>query len=150
MKSIFDKEAYQELSSRLEELTPGHQAKWGKMNVNQMLSHCQKVIQVALGEKDLKRPNFFVRFLLQFMNPMLYNDKAWIKGLPTAKEFVISDTEGFETEKAQLKALMKRMHYSKEYFKPSKEHPVFGKMKVWMWGQSGYKHLDHHFQQFGV
>lgn len=150
MKSIFEDLAYHELLSRLEKLTPEHQAKWGKMDVNQMLSHCQKIIQVALGEKNLKRPNFVVRFLLQFMKPMLYNDKPWKQGLPTAKEFVISNTDGFKTEKALLKKLITRMHYSKEYFEPSKQHPVFGKMKAWMWGQSGYKHLDHHFKQFGV
>lgn len=30
------------------------------------------------------------------------------------------------------------------------EHPAFGKMTSKAWGVPGYRHLDHHFKQFGV
>lgn len=30
------------------------------------------------------------------------------------------------------------------------EHPFFGKMTGEDWGHLMYKHLDHHFRQFGV
>jgi hypothetical protein len=150
MKSIFSKEAYQEILERLDELSPKHEAKWGKMNVNQMLKHCQKPIKLAFGEEEVKKPNFLMRLMIKFIKPTLYNDKPWKKGLPTAKEFVIKDEKDFETEKTELKLLIKRLHESESYFKPSKQHPIFGSMKFWMWGQSAYKHLDHHLIQFGV
>jgi hypothetical protein len=30
------------------------------------------------------------------------------------------------------------------------EHPAFGRMSRRVWGVLGYRHLDHHFRQFGV
>lgn len=150
MKSIFEEEAYEEVISRLDDLTPEKQPKWGKMSVKQMLRHCQKPIKLAFGEEKVEKPNFFMRLLIKFMKPTLYNDKPWKKGLPTAKEFIIEDTDDLEVEKSKLKDLIKRMHESKSYFEPSENHPIFGEMKAWMWGQSGYKHLDHHLKQFGV
>ncbi len=150
MKSIFNNDAYQELQNRLDKLSADNQAQWGKMNVNQMLKHCQKVIQVALGEIDINRPNIVIRLIMYVLRPTLYNNKPWKKGLPTAKSFVIKNTDEFETEKSKLRHLISRIHESKKHFEPSKKHPVFGKMKSWMWGQSAYKHLNHHFNQFGV
>ncbi len=150
MKSIFEQEAYNEVMIRLEELSKHDKAKWGKMNVTQMLKHCQKPIRLAFGEEKVEKPNFLMRLLIKFMKPTLYNDKPWKQGLPTAKEFVVKDENDFETEKEKLKKQITRMHNSEDYFKPSKRHPIFGDMKYWMWGQSGYKHLDHHFKQFGV
>lgn len=150
MKSIFNEEAYQEILERLDELSPEHEAKWGKMNVNQMLKHCQKPIKLAFGEEEVTKPNFLMRIFVKFMKPTLYNDKPWKQGLPTAKEFVVKDDNYFKTEKEKLKKLIGRIHKAEDFFKPSRKHPIFGEMKYWMWGQSGYKHLDHHFKQFGV
>lgn len=150
MKSIFKEQAFTEITSRIDNLSVNSTSKWGKMNVTQMLRHCQKPIKLAFGEEKVKSPNFFMRLLIRFMKPTLYNDKQWKQGLPTAKEFVIKNTEEFEVEKSKLKDLVERMHQSESHFKPSKRHPIFGDMKYWMWGQSGYKHLDHHLKQFGV
>jgi hypothetical protein len=62
---------------------------------------------------------------------------------------VIKDENDFDTEKQRLIELIHRIHKNENYFKPSKKHPIFGQMKSWMWGQSAYKHLDHHLKQFG-
>lgn len=150
MKSLFNIEAYTEIQERLKQLKPESQAKWGKMSVSQMLVHCQDVLKVALGEKDLSKPSFIVKLLIRFIKPSIYNDKPWKQGLPTAKELKIEDTESFEKEKEELKNLIKRVHKSEEEFKPSRKHPIFGNFKHWQWGQSSYKHLDHHFRQFGI
>lgn len=150
MKSIFDQKTYQEVLSRLDDLSAEHQAKWGKMNVNQMLKHCQKAILVAFGEEKITPPNVLVRFVLSFLKPTLYKDKPWKKGLPTAKEFVIVETDDFADERDTLKILITRFQKSEESFEPYKKHPVFGKLKPWMWGKWGYKHLDHHLKQFNV
>jgi len=150
MKSIFEEQAFREIISRIDNLSPENLAKWGKMDVTQMLKHCQKPIRLAFGEEKVEKPNFLIRVLIRFMKPTLYNDKPWKQGLPTAKEFVIKNTENFDNEKLKLKDSVKRIHESESYFVPSKEHPIFGEMTAWMWGQSAYKHLDHHLKQFGV
>lgn len=150
MKSIFDNEAYLEILNRLDDLSPENQAKWGKMNVNQMLKHCQKPIKLAFDEEKVEKPNFIMRLMIKLMKPTLYNDKPWKQGLPTAKSFVIKGDHNFKNEKSKLIQLIKRIHKSESYFEPSKTHPIFGDMKSWMWGQSVYKHLDHHLKQFGI
>ncbi len=150
MKSIFENQSYAEIVSRLNSLSEKNQAQWGKMNVTQMMVHCQKVIEVALGEKTLKKPNPFMGLILKLMKPSLYNNKKWKENIPTAKEYVITDTATFETEKNRLKKLIEKIHGTENYFKPSKVHPYFGNMNSKQWGQSAYKHLDHHFRQFGV
>jgi hypothetical protein len=150
MKTIFNKGAYQEILGRLDKLSVDDEAKWGKMNVTQMLKHCQKPIRLAFGEETVQKPGFFMKIMIRFFKPTLYNDKPWKKGLPTAKEFIIKDAENFEQEKDTLKQLVDRMHDSEDYFKPGRKHPIFGYMKSWMWGQSAYKHLDHHLKQFGA
>lgn len=150
MKTIFDSPAFHEINDRLDKLSKNSTPRWGKMSVTQMLKHCQKPIRLAFDEETVDKPNVLIRFFIKLMKPTLYNDKTWKQGLPTAKEFVIKDEEDFETEKGKLKLDIKRMHKSKPYFEPSKKHPIFGNMKAWMWGQSAYKHLDHHLKQFGV
>ena len=150
MKSIFNTEAHNEILSRLDILSEESQAKWGKMNVTQMLNHCKQPITLALGESRIKKPNALKRMLFKMISPSLYNDKPWKQGLPTAKEYVIVETEAFETEKASLKQWIEKIHSSEDYFKPTKVHPYFGTFTAEQWGKSAYKHLDHHFRQFGV
>jgi len=55
MQSIFNATDNAEFIERINKLTPSSPALWGKMNVSQMLVHCQVIIQVALGELRLKR-----------------------------------------------------------------------------------------------
>jgi len=38
----------------------------------------------------------------------LYNDKPWKEGLPTAKEFIIVNSDGFNTEKDKLKSKIEK------------------------------------------
>lgn len=150
MKTIFDTDAYTEVLDRVDKLSIDSEAKWGKMNVTQMLMHCQKPIKLAFGEETVKAPGIFMKLMIRFFKPTLYNDKPWKQGLPTAKEFIIKEDKDFENAKQSLKALVTRIHDNEDHFKPSKNHPIFGKMEYWMWGQSAYKHLDHHLKQFGV
>ena len=150
MKSIFETEAKAELLNRLENLDAESSAKWGKMNVNQMLVHCTKPIELALGESTIEKPNFLMSMMMKLVAPSLYNDKPWKEGLPTAKEFVIANSEDFNTEKDKLKSKIETMSVSKDYFEPKKKHPYFGTFTSDQWGKSAYKHLDHHFRQFGV
>ena len=55
----------------------------------------------------------------------------------------------FNTQKEKLKTKIEQMSQSKDYFEPTKDHPYFGTTAE-QWGKSAYKHLDHHFRQFGV
>lgn len=150
MKSIFETGPYAETLTRLENLTPEATRKWGKMNVTQMLSHCQKPIEFGLEKLELKKPNFLMAMILKKFSKSLYDDKPWKEGLPTAKEYLITDTDTFDKEKTKLSALITEFHNRKDENKAMPYHPYFGKFTKEQWGKAIYKHLDHHFRQFSV
>mgnify|MGYP001813962522 CR=1 FL=1 len=149
MKSLFTTEAYNEITSRIEKLDENTQAKWGKMNVSQMLTHCNFPLQVALQDITLDKPNIFKRLLFSMFKSSLYDDKPWKQNLPTAKEFIVSDSKDFTSEKKRLLTKMKQFHAekTKTVWPP---HPMFGDFTIEQWGKMQYKHLDHHLNQFGV
>lgn len=150
MKSIFDADACEEIKNRLENLSENAKANWGKMTIGQMLVHCSKPIELALGDIEVDKPNWLKRKIFRLIAPTLYNDKPWRQGLPTAKEFVITSTANFNSEREKLKTKIEQISQSKENFEPNKEHPYFGIFTAQQWGQMQYKHLDHHLKQFGV
>ena len=55
MKSLFSAEDNQEIIDRINRLTPQTPARWGKMNVSQMITHCQQPLKVAYGELKEKQ-----------------------------------------------------------------------------------------------
>jgi hypothetical protein len=149
MKSLFDTESYNEVLTRLNALTPQSQAKWGKMNVSQMMAHCCNPLETGLGEKQVKS-NFILRTIGPLFKKALYEDKPFKRSLPTAAAFVVNDERDFEKEKQKLTGLIKKFHEDQGTVVGSKKHPIFGAMTKAQWAQSNYKHLDHHLQQFGA
>lgn len=149
MQSLFNPIAYKEIKDRLNSLIPEAEKQWGKMTVSQMLHHCQKPILIALERETISKPPFLIRFAMKLMKPMLYNDKPWKKGLPTAKELEVTQPKDFSNEKQQLGLLIEDFHghSNKEEWRP---HPIFGTFTKEQWGKMQYKHLDHHLTQFNV
>ncbi len=146
MKSLFEAESLTEIKDRLNTLTSESQRKWGKMDVSQMLHHCQLPLNISLGKGNVKKQFFPLAFLFK---KSLYNDKPWRQNLPTAKSFKISENKNFETEQAELEKLVDEFHTKKNKTQWD-PHPLFGKFTPQQWGQMQYKHLDHHLKQFGV
>ncbi|WP_204346333.1 DUF1569 domain-containing protein [Psychroserpens algicola] len=147
MKSLFQQETHEEIMNRLEQLDEAAQANWGKMNVGQMTWHCQGPLNIMLEKNDYGlKPNWFAKV---FFKKSLYNDKSWRKNLPTAKFLKPKEDKDFSTEKRKLTELINEAysHRDKTEWKP---HPGFGYFTADQWGQMQYKHLDHHFRQFGV
>jgi Protein of unknown function (DUF1569) len=150
MKSVFETETHQDILNRIEKLNENSQPKWGKMNVAQMLKHCQLPLEVALGKREMKgKPSFFTKMIFKLFKPMMYNDKPYKHNLGTAKEFVITEPQVFETEKNNTVNLLSEFASKKDKTDWS-EHPIFGHFTTEQRGQMQYKHLDHHLTQFGV
>ncbi|MDT0295539.1 DUF1569 domain-containing protein [Mesonia ostreae] len=149
MKSLFNSETYLEINRRLETISKNSNRKWGKMQVAQMLHHCQKPLSIALEKEQIEKPPFYMRVLAKFIKSSMYNDKAWKQNLPTAKELKITSPKNFDVEKENLFRLIKEFHVknSQEQWTP---HPIFGSFTKDQWGKMQYKHLDHHFRQFGI
>lgn len=146
MKSLFDIEAYQEIKERIEALSSQSTPAWGKMNVGQMVTHCQFPLKVALSNKPRKHKWNLIGFLFK---KTLYNDKPWKQGLPTAKLAKITDERDFDKERTSLLSMVDAFHAKKEQTE-WQPHPMFGTFTPQQWGQLEYKHLDHHLRQFQV
>ena len=149
MKNLFDVGVYTEVIMRLNKLEPTSPRQWGKMDVAQMLAHCNAAFKVPLSEKKL--PRMLLGVLLSWMiKSKMYDDKPWKKNLPTSPDFVMKDPKNFEEEKKQLLELVERFYQAGHGGISKYPHPFFGNFTPTQWGQSMYKHLDHHLQQFGV
>jgi hypothetical protein len=149
MNSLFDPAENERILGRIRKLTPASNAQWGKMNVTQMLTHCQQPLRVVYGELKLKRNLMGVLFG-KMIKRMLLKDEPYKPGLPTAKEFIITDTREFEKEKNALMTLVQRFSKQGPEGISKDPHPLFGKMTPSEWDFMQWKHLDHHLRQFGT
>ena len=150
MKNIFLNTEVEEVIARIEKLTPQTSALWGKMNVAQMLAHCNVTYELIYENKHPK-PGVFKTFILKaFVKGIVVNEKPYKKGSPTAPEFVIVNQKDFEVEKARLISFLKQTLANGEVYFEGKESHSFGKLTGKEWNNMFYKHLDHHLAQFGV
>lgn len=145
MKSIFEENTKEETITRIKNLTNNNNAKWGKMDVAQMLWHCKYPLKVAINNKNEGNGKFFMKLFKK----SLYSDKPFKKSLPTAKFLVALENKNFEEEKTEILNLIEQVHElkSRTNWNP---HPFFGKFTHEQWGQLEFKHLDHHLKQFGA
>lgn len=150
MHSLFDAKAQDEIYNRINNLTEASQAKWGKMDVSQMLKHCQLPLEVANGNLELNtKMGFFKKLLFKAFKPLMYNDKPWKKNLDTPKQFRVTDVQEFNEQKEKLTSIISDFS-EKANVTEWPAHPLFGKFTTKQWGKMQYKHLDHHLTQFGA
>jgi hypothetical protein len=148
MNNLFEPTAAAEIIARLGKLKPESQAQWGKMNVSQMLAHCQAPFRVYFGDLKLKR--VLAGFLFgRIAKKQMFSDKPWRRNLPTAKEFVVVDTRNFDEEKKNLVNLINRFNQSGDPH-TTIMHSFFGPMTSKEWAMLVYRHTDYHLQQFGA
>lgn len=149
MNDLFDAAQNRAMLVRLEAIGAGAARGWGKMDVAQMLAHCQVPLEVALGEKQLKRG--LIGFLFgKIAKKKLLAEGAFERGLPTAPSFKITDARDFAREKGRLAGLVSRFAALGPAGLTREPHPFFGPLTPQEWSALQWKHLDHHFRQFGA
>ncbi|WP_299900926.1 DUF1569 domain-containing protein [uncultured Aquimarina sp.] len=147
MKSLFDEPVKNEIEGRIQKLSTESSPNWGKMDISQMLFHCQFPLKIALKkEHPTVKPNLLAKI---FFKKSLYNDKPWKKNLPTHPKLKVVDSKVFEEEKKVLLNLISEFS-EKRTISEWDPHPMFGQFTKDQWGKMQYKHLDHHLQQFNV
>ena len=66
MESLFHANTHIAILKRLESLSPNSTASWGKMNVSQMLNHCQKPLEIPHYNRDFNlKSNFLIKLLFK-------------------------------------------------------------------------------------
>ncbi len=147
MKSLLTEEGHQEIKERIGKLTEQSTRQWGKMEIGQMLWHCQYPLQLAIENRENdSKGNWFIK---TFFKKSLYNDKPFRKNLPTAPQLKTKENKDFNSELKVINTLVDDFYAARdrETWYP---HPTFGTLTKAQWGQMEYKHLDHHLRQFGV
>lgn len=150
MKSLFNPADNKEIIERLNRLTSSTPAQWGKMNVSQMITHCQAPLNLALGNVKAKKNILGLLFGSIIKKMVVDNDKPFKKDLPTDKTFIIKNTPEFEKVKNELIVLIGKFSNTDPEAFSKDRHPIFGKLTRADWDKLTWKHLDHHLRQFGV
>jgi hypothetical protein len=149
MKSLFEKDAAQDICNRIKNLSATSQRQWGKMDIAQMLAHCSATMETATGQKRPPR-TFIARIVGPMVKSSFLGPKPFPKNSPTDKSFLIKDQRNFDAEKERLLILVKQFAEGGEAKCTTHPHAFFGKLTPTEWATSMYKHLDHHLIQFGA
>lgn len=149
MKNLLEKEAAEEVLTRIDQLQPAVRRLWGKMDVAQMMAHCSAALDMASGNVILPRI-FIGRLIGPLIKPIYSNEKPFSKNNPTAPKLVVSDQRDFQRERDQLKVKVRKFQDGGEAKCTQHPHPFFGSLTPYEWGRGMYKHLDHHLRQFGA
>ena len=150
MENLFSGTGQADIVARINKLNPQSVSQWGKMNVGQMLHHCQKPLEIPMGGATFKA-NFLMRFIGGIIKKkVLKQGVPFSKNSPTGPGFKIEDERDFETEKTELLSILNRFIYAGKMNTLQGRHPFFGPMNNREWEIMQWKHLDHHLRQFGV
>lgn len=148
--NIFDPQTTASVLTRLENLKYDTVPQWGKMNASQVLAHLNVSYDLAYGRKESKS-NFLMKFIVKtFIKPIVVGEKAYGRNSGTAPVFIISDNRDFEAEKAKLIENIKTTEKNGAQYFEGKLNASFGVMSAKEWNNMFYKHIDHHFTQFGI
>lgn len=145
-KSILSADVQQDLQGRLNRLSADSAARWGQFTPARMLRHLGSSLKMATGELPIAPRRsplrlFPLKQLIVFVFP-------FPKGAPTAPALLTRDEPHFETERAAVRELL--AGFASKQVPTWPDHPAFGALTREQWGVLAWKHVDHHFRQFGV
>ena len=150
LPNTFDTKTTQQHLQRLDKLTHESKPVWGKMNAAQMLAHLNVTYDLAY-ERKISNPGVFMKWMLKtFIKGVVTNEKPYPRNSRTGKEFIISDNRDFEKEKAILITNIKDTEAKGIAFFEGRNNQAFGPLSSEQWSNQFYKHIEHHFEQFGL
>lgn len=150
MKTLRNETDRRSLIERLEKLKGDEKPIWGKMTLEQMLSHLVQAGELpfvaSVPDHSTFLSNKVIKPLVLYVIPIPKEVKTRAEldqqrsgraplGFHADRANVIESISALGTLTAEHKCLA---------------HPFFGKMSATAWGRLAYKHIDHHLRQFGV
>jgi oxepin-CoA hydrolase/3-oxo-5,6-dehydrosuberyl-CoA semialdehyde dehydrogenase len=138
----------------LNKLTETSKAQWGSLTPQEMIEHLEYTYKIASGEIqdfEIATPEK----ILEKVHATLYNYDKMPRSydFPLAEKSKIKKVKHESLEVAKTKMLEARQHYL-NYFKQNPnaitKNVVFGELKRYEWYLLERKHLNHHFEQFGL
>ena len=149
MKTLFEATVLDELKDRLTQLRPASERQWGKMDASQMLAHCSDWMELASGRTSARR-NLMGYIFGPIAKRSVLGQEPIRRNMPTDKRLIVTGKRDFALERERLKVSIEDFSTGgPEKCKPH-PHSFFGPMTSSEWATLAYKHLDHHFRQFGI
>ena len=140
------------LIALLHQLKTNESARWGKMNVRQMIEHLVEVMMVANGR--IKLPIVTAPEKLQAFRDFLMSEKPFKEN---TKNPVLGEEPAplkKHTKEAAIGKLQEELIYFFDVFDKNPGlktiNPIFGELDFEMNVQLLHKHALHHLRQFGV
>lgn len=147
MKSIFEKNAREEIKDRIRSLSAGSTPRWGQMSVGQMIRHGVRCEEYYQGKIVVKRSLLGRLLGPKVLKAMLEDEQPGLrKNAPTPAPFKVTEpVTDVAAEKEQWIALINAYAV---YNGEGIIHWFFGPMNRDQLGQFIYRHCDHHLRQF--
>ena len=150
MNNLFDSTDTAKIIERINKLTPESQRLWGKMEVGQMVAHCNESLETAMGLTNPKMLPFYLRAIGFFLKKSIVSSDPMPKNMGTDKSYIIKDERNLDVEVA--KVLKHIIAFSEGGPAKCTQRPqiFFGSLTPIEWATMQWKHFDHHLRQFGV
>jgi hypothetical protein len=147
MKSMWNDADLQDIRQRVTRLQPNAPAGWGKFTAPQMLCHVTDGLKMNMGEIAVPSRKMAIRYFP--LKQLIIYVLPFPKGAPTAKQLLERQAEVWDDEIIEFQRTLDRFaaSHGRETWP---DHPAFGSMSRRTIGVLVYRHLDHHFKQFGV
>jgi len=140
---------------RLARLTPDARRQWGSMTAHQMVCHLNDSFAVGAGTRYASpAKNLLTTTLVKWI--ALRAPLRWPPGFRTRPEIdqAIGGTPPADWDRdcAQLRGWIREFGAggASQESETFGTHPIFGPMSRRDWLTWGYRHVDHHFRQFGI
>ncbi len=141
-----------EVPAMLGQLKPNTARKWGTMSATKMLDHLLAGTTLMLSKREISLT--VEEEKLPRLKAFLMSDKPFMEGAPKPllyNEYETANPEDFEgTKSAFLEALKTFDFVTSTEAGFWSTHPTFGKLTAEETRQLQFKHIRHHFQQFGL
>lgn len=153
-QTVFTEFDEQTIKNCLNQLTEDAKPTWGTLSAQRMVEHLEYSYRIASGEIqdfDIVTPEK----ILEKVNATLYNYKKMPReyDFPLAEKSKIEENRHADLETAKAKMLEAREQYL-AFFKENPDaltkNAVFGELNKFEWYLLERKHLNHHFEQFGL
>jgi Protein of unknown function (DUF1569) len=148
-RSLFDQAAAAGIVRRFEQLSPSSHGLWGKMQVTEMLLHCELANTYIVEDKSLyRRPGLKKRLLtfaaLHLISKFPHNRKGPERLYTRGR---IDPAEFEKQQKASIKSITRLANHKEPI---TSLHAGLGFLSRREWGIISWMHMDHHLRQFGV
>ncbi|TDI77074.1 MAG: phenylacetic acid degradation bifunctional protein PaaZ [Bacteroidetes bacterium] len=153
-QTVFTEMTSERIARYLNKLTEKSKPQWGSFTPQRMIEHLEYTYRIASGEIqdfEIVTPDK----ILEKVHSTLYNYKKMPReyDFPLAEKSEIKKLKHPDLTKAKEMMLVARAEYL-AYFKENEDartkNVVFGELNRFEWYLMERKHLNHHFEQFGL